>query len=106
MIVDGNNNNFEVAGGCFGFIVGGTPFLTESFGQVELLRHIKKKKPLLKGDTFESLQKNMNKESFDYVTKNKKFFMNPIVSKLGLAAFFIGAGMFLGSLVQKTSNKN
>lgn len=104
--MSGENNNFAIAGAGFGILVGGSPVLTETLGQVELLRHTKQKKPLLKGDTFESLQKNMDKESFEYVSKNKKFFMSPIFKKFGILAFFIAGGMFLGNMVKTPKNKD
>lgn len=105
MLTDNNNNGFAIAGGFFGAAVGGSPFLGETFCQWELLRHIKKKKPLLKGDTFEYLQKTMDKESFDCVTKNKKLLLSPIFKKLGVLALFIAGGMFLGSSADSLTNK-
>lgn len=100
------NNNFTIAGAGFGILVGGSPVFGETFGQIELLRHTKQKKPLLKGDTFESLKKNMDKESFEYILKNKKFFMSPIFKKFGILAFFIAGGMILGSMVKNSKNKD
>lgn len=103
MYVDKNNDNnyLTIAGGALGAAVTAPGLIADTIGQVDLLRHSKKIKPLLKADTFEYLQKNEKPEVFKYITENKKLLYSPLLKKLGITSAAVVGGIIVGKLIDK-----
>ena len=108
MIVDKNNDNsfLTIAGGALGAAFTVPKLICDTIGQVDLLKHTKGLKPILKGDTFEYLQKSEKPEVFKYVTENKKLLYSPLLKRLGIAAAAVAGGIIIGKFLDNAGKKH